>query len=358
MKITAIKTSLLTVPNEPPVSTYYPAVRYVVARVETDAGIEGLGYTMLMGGMGAESVHAYIEHNLVPLLIGENPLEVGKLWQKMYEADRGLRKKGIPVYAMSAIDIGLWDIIGKSMDRPLWQLFGAYTDSIPVYGSGGFLSYSVDEIVEEARGFIEQGCRYYKFKIGRPNVLENVQRVREVRKALGDDVELMVDANQRWDVATNIRVGRMLEDCALYWYEEPVLADNIAQCAEVAKAIPIPVATGENEYTRYGFRDLVDAGAAQILNPDIHRCGGFSEMIKICHHAAAYDIKIAPHLVPELSISVLVSIPNAAVVEGLAGSPDNLWRDPIEIVDGNMRPPNRPGHGMEFSAEALRLYAE
>ena len=357
MKITAIKTSMLKVPNEAPVSTYYPSVTYVAARIQTDAGIEGLGYTMLMGGMGAEAVHAYLQHNLVPRLIGEDPLHVGKLWNRMYDNDRGLRKKGIPVYAISAIDIGLWDILGKSMGRPLWQIFGAHTDKVPVYGSGGFLSYTVDQIVREAQGFLEEGVRHYKLKIGRSDVMEDVTRVGEVRQALGDEVEILADVNQRWDVATNIRVGRMLEDCRLYWYEEPVYADNIEQCAEVARNIRIPVATGENEYTRYGFRDLIQAEAAQFLNPDIHRAGGFTAMLEIAHLAAAYDVKIAPHLVPELSVSVLVSIPNAALVEVLAGAPSNLWRDPVEIAGGYMTPPNRPGHGTEFSKEVLKKYA-
>ncbi len=124
----------------------------------------------------------------------------------------------------------------------------------------------------------------------------------------------------------------------------------------MAAAISIPVATGENEYTRYGFRDLIDARAAQYLNPDIHRCGGFSEMMRISHLAAAYDVKIAPHLVPELSVSVLAAIPNGSLVEVLAGSPENLWEHPVEIVDGHLLPPDRPGHGMTFSAEAIRDY--
>ena len=358
MKISKVTTSTLNVPNGPPVSEYYASNTYIAARIETDQGLQGLGYTMLVGGFGARSVRAYLEESLIPLLIGENPLDVGRLWQKMYENDRGIRKKGVPVYAISAIDIGLWDILAKSMDQPVWRLLGAHAGKMPVYGSGGFLPYSVDQIVTEAEGFRALGCRYYKFKLGRPNLMENVARVREVRKALGDGMEILVDANQRWDVATNIRVANQLEDCALYWYEEPVLADNIAQCAEVARAIATPVATGENEYTRYGFRDLIDHKAARFLNPDIHRCGGFSEMMKIAHLAAAYDVKIAPHLVPELSIHVLVSIPTGALVEFLAGSPDDLWVDPPKIVDGMMAPPDRPGHGMEFSAEAIKRYTE
>ncbi|MBM3558652.1 MAG: mandelate racemase/muconate lactonizing enzyme family protein [Alphaproteobacteria bacterium] len=356
MKITRVTTSTMVVPNDPPVSTYYGANTYVVARIETDAGITGLGYTMLVGGMGSRAVRAYMEESLVPLVVGADPLHIGGIWQRMYENDRGIRKKGIPVYAMSAIDIGLWDILGKSVGRPVWHLLGAQTDRAPVYGSGGFLPYTVDQIVAEAEMFRALGCRHYKFKIGRPNVIENVERVRLVREALGDDMDILVDANQRWDLATNIRVGRMLEEYGLFWYEEPVLADNIDQCAEVAMSISIPVATGENEYTRYGFRDLIATKAAQYLNPDIHRCGGFSEMMKISHLAAAYDIKVAPHLVPELSVSVLVAIPNGSLVEVLAGSPEDLWEDMPKIVDGHMAPPDRPGHGMEFSAGAVKRY--
>jgi len=357
MKITRVATSMLNVPNEPPVSSYYPSNTYVIARIETDGGIEGLGYTMLVGGFGARSVRAYLEESLVPLLTGENPLEVGRLYERMYENDRGIRKKGVPMYAISAVDIGLWDILGKVAGQPVWQLLGGHGGPAPVYGSGGFLPYSIDQLVEEAEGFRAKGCRHYKFKIGRENVLENVERVRALRQMLGDDMEIMVDANQRWDVATNIRVGNLMAECGLYWYEEPVLADNIDQCAEVAHSIPIPVATGENEYTRYGFRDLIEAGAAQYLNPDIHRCGGFSEIIKISHLAAAYDLRIAPHLVPELSVHVLVSIPNAALVEVLAGSPRDLFETPVEIVKGAIAAPAAPGHGVAFTGAALKRYA-
>ena len=156
--------------------------------------------------------------------------------------------------------------------------------------------------------------------------------------------------------ATNIKVGNLLEDCHLFWYEEPVLADNINECAEVARAITAPVATGENEYTRYGFRDLIAAEAAQYLNPDIHRVGGFSEMMKISHLAAAFNVKIAPHLVPELSMHVMAAIPNGSLVEVLAGCPADLFTHPVEIVDGAIALPDRPGHGVEFSREAIERY--
>lgn len=357
MRITAVRTSLLRVPNAPPMSGTYATSAYVVARIQTDEGLEGLGYAMLMGGAGAESVRAYLETSLVPLLEGENPLEIGRLWQKMYENDRGIRKKGIPLYAISAVDIGLWDLLGKSVGRPVWQLWGAYADRIPVYGSGGFLSYSIDEMVREAESFRAHGIGHYKMKIGHADPRKDIERVATLRRALGEDMRIMVDANQRWDVPTNIRVGNRLAELDIHWYEEPVLADNIAQCAAVARAIPIPVATGENEYTRYGFRDLIDAKAAYYLNPDVQRCGGFSEFLKIAHLAAAHDLPIAPHLVPELSVHALVSIPNGAIVEWLSGfDPAGLWRDPFHVVDGMMSAPLRPGHGMEFHPEIVKRY--
>jgi L-alanine-DL-glutamate epimerase-like enolase superfamily enzyme len=357
MKIQQIQTTVLKVPNSPPASTYYPANTYILAHIRTDEGIEGLGYTMLIGGGGAEAVHAYLQNSLIPLLAGENPLETGRVWQKMYENDRGIRKKGVPIYAISALDIGLWDIVGKAAGRPLWQLFGGSGQPVPVYGSGGFLSYSVDQILREAEGFLAQGCRHYKMKIGRPNLMENVERVAAVRKGLGDSVGLMVDANQRWDVATNLKVAPRLEPLDLTWYEEPVLADNIAQCAEVARSIRIPVATGENEATRYGFRDLIEHRAAHYLQPDIHRCGGFTELMRIAHLAAAYDLPIAPHLVPELSIHVLASIPNASFIEWLAGWSPELFADPPRIVAGTLSAPTRPGHGVAFNSDALKRYA-
>ena len=356
MKIKAIKTSTLHVPNPPPRNTYYPYNSYVVARIQTDEGIEGLGYTMLVGGDGASSVRAYLDDNLVPRLIGEDPLFIGKIWEKMYDADRGLRKKGVPVYGMSAIDIGLWDILGKSVGRPVWQLLGAVSDRVSVYGGGGFLSYSVDDLVKEAERGMALGCRYYKMKVGLPDVMENVRRVRDVRKALGDDMKLLVDANQRWDAHTNIKVANLIEQYDIFWYEEPVYADNIDLCAEVARRINIPVATGENEYTRYGFRELIERGAATILNPDITRVGGISEMMKISHLAAAYDVKIAPHIAPELSIHVMAAIPNALLLEWSISRTKGLWREDPQVVDGAISVPNRPGHGMEFSEEALKNY--
>ncbi len=356
MKITAIKTSTLNVTSPPPRNRFYAYNSYIVVRIQTDEGIEGLGYTILVNGAGASTVRAYLQDNLIPLLIGENPLHIGKLWHKMYDSDRGIRKKGIPVYAMSALDIGLWDLLGKSFGKPLWQLWGAVTDRVPAYGGGGFIVYTIAELLKEAESSRAMGYRHYKMKLGLPTVKENVERVRDFRKELGKDMMLMVDVNQRWDVAMNIKVAKLIEEYDIFWYEEPVYADNISQCAEVARRINIPVATGENEYTRYGFRDLIEQKAATILMPDITRCGGFSELLKISHLAAAYDLKMAPHLAAELSVHVMAVVPNALLLEWPITRPADLWREDPQVVDGCVLVPNRPGHGMEFGEAALRKY--
>jgi len=319
-------------------------------------GIEGLGYTMFVGGDGASSVRAYLNDNLIPRLIGDNPLQIGKIWQKMYDADRGLRKKGIPVYAIRAVDIALWDIMGKSVGRPIWQLLGAVTDRAPVYGGGGFRSYSTADLVKEAEADFALGCRYYKMKIGLPDVMENVRRVRDVGKAIGDDIGLLVDADQRWDLHTHIKVAHLIEPYDIFLYEEPVYADNLDRCAEFARRTSIPVATGENEYTRYGFRDIIDKKAAMILNPDSTRAGGISGLLKISHLAAAYDVKIAPHIAPELSIHVMAAIPNALLLARSVSRPIDLRQEDPQIVAGAMVPPARPGHGMEFSEASLKKY--
>ncbi|HEV8473931.1 MAG TPA: mandelate racemase/muconate lactonizing enzyme family protein, partial [Methylomirabilota bacterium] len=238
MKITAIDAFTLAVPTVKPIALDFPEHRLVVARIRTDAGLEGLGYALVFGGGGSEAVEAYTRR-LATLLIGEDPTLVGRLWEKMYRSDRGIRKIGVGGYAVSALDIALWDIAGKAAGLPLAKLWGAVADRVDAYGSGGWGTYSVDDLVAEAKRYVAMGCRYYKMKIHHPDPRENRKRVEAVRKALGDGVGIMVDVNQKLDVHGAIRQARLLEDLDLVWYEEPVLADDPAGCAEVARAIRI-----------------------------------------------------------------------------------------------------------------------
>src|SRR6267143_3994957 len=237
MKITSIDGFVLAVPTPKPMALNYAQQKLVIAEISTDQGIKGLGYSLVFSGGGAEAVLTYLDTRLKPLLLGEDPLAVERLWEKMYRGDRGVRRVGIAGMALSALDIGLWDIAGKAAKLPLYKLWGAVTDRVPAYGSGGWPGYGLDDLLGEAERYARLGCRYYKMKIHHPDPRENRKRVEAVRRALGDRVRLMVDVNQRLDVLGNIRQAALLEDLDLVWYEEPVLADDIAACAEVSEKI-------------------------------------------------------------------------------------------------------------------------
>ena len=356
MKITAIESFVLTVPTPQPMARNYAHQKLVVADIATDGGARGLGYSLVFGGGGAEAVHAYLQARLAPALIGEDPLRVEFLWEKMFRTDMGIKKQGVAAYALSALDIGLWDIAGKAANLPLYKLWGAARDSIPAYGSGGWSNYSERELIAEAEKYAAQGCKYYKMKIHHPDPQENRRRVEAVQRALGGGVRLMVDVNQRLDVLANIRQARALEDLDLVWYEEPVLADDLAACAEVARAIRIPVATGENNYTRFEFRELIERHAARYLMPDVCRALGFSETLRIGHFAAAHQLALAPHVVHELSLQVVGALSNGFLVEFIDWAPPDLFEDMPLCRDGHFAVPDRPGHGIALAKGARGKY--
>ncbi len=356
MKITAVEHFILSVPTPHPISLEFPEHRLVCAVIRTDQGLSGFGYSLVFGGGGAEAVQAYAESRLTPLLIGENPFFVERLWVRMYRGDRGIRRQGIAGYAVSALDIGLWDLVGKAAGLPLYKLWGAVADRIPAYGSGGWSKYSIDDLIAEARRYVALGCRYYKMKIHHPDPRVNRQRVEAVRQALGDGVGLMVDVNQRLDVLGAIRQAALLEDLDLLWFEEPVLADDVAACAEVARAIRIPIATGENHQTRFEFRDLIERGAARYLMPDVCRANGFSETLRIGHLAAAHQVALSPHVVHELSLHVVGALSNGFLVEFIDWAPADLFEGMPRCEDGHFRIPDRPGHGITLAPGAERKY--
>jgi L-alanine-DL-glutamate epimerase-like enolase superfamily enzyme len=356
MKITAIDTCLLEVPTPKPISLEFPFHKLVAAEIATDAGLKGLGYSLVFGGGGAEAVLAYLDTRLKPLLLDEDPRQVERLWDKMYRGDRGVRRVGIAGMALSALDIGLWDLAAKAAGLPLYRLWGGFNDRIPAYGSGGWGRYTEKDLIEEAERYAAMGCRYYKMKIHHPDPLANRARVAAVRKALGPGVRMMVDANQKYDVETNVRQAGLLEEFDLVWYEEPVLADDLQACAAVAQRIKIPVATGENNYTRYEFRDLLERKGATYLMPDVCRANGYSETLKIGHLAAAHGVQVSPHVVHELSLQVCGALANGFLVELIDWTPPDLFEEKPECKDGHFRIPDRPGHGIAFTRKALDKY--
>src|SRR4051812_43591706 len=346
MKIISIDTCLLSVPTPKPMALQYPQHKLVVAELATDEGVRGLGYSLVFNGGGAEAVLAYLDTRLKPALLGEDPLFVERLWEKMFRVDMGIRKQGIAGYALSALDIGLWDIAGKCAKLPLYKLWGAVSDRVAAYGSGGWSKYSVEELIAEAQKYAAQGCKYYKMKIHHPDAAVNASRVGAVKKALGPGVRMMVDVNQGRDVLGNQVQARLLEEFDLLWYEEPVLADDYDGLAEVARTIKIPVALGENHFTRWEFKELLARKAAKYLMPDVCRANGFSETLRIGRLAAAHGAIVTPHLIHEISIHVVGALANGFLVEYMDWAPPDLFEELPPVKDGFIRIPEKPGHGM------------
>jgi D-arabinonate dehydratase len=368
MRINDISSAVVSIPLQIPTAfatTMVTAREYVVVWVEGDQGLSGLGFTV-GGRYSGEGhlIHTVIQHNLKPLLVNEHVYSVERLWERMFRTTLLMGRRGAVLRAMSALDIALWDIIAKAAGRPLYQLLGGYRDQVPAYASGGYYRQDkgLDGLADEMRRYVDMGFSSVKMKIGRLEPREDAERVRVARQALGPEVRLAVDANNAWrDAASAIRVARMLENYDIWWLEEPVMPDNIPASAEIAAALDIPVASGEIEATRWGFRDLLERHAADILQPDATVAGGISEWIKIAHMAAAWDIPVAPHWMANLHVHLLAAIPNGLAVEFFVLEEDvfnfeRIVREPLQPVNGMLQVPQRPGHGVELDDEAVARY--
>ena len=356
MKITAVDTCVLTVPTRRQMALQFPHHKLVVAQISTDEGARGLGYSMVFNGGGAEAVHTYLETRLKPALIGEDPLYVERLWEKMFRVDMGIKKQGVAAYALSAADIALWDLVAKVAKLPLHKLWGAHSDLVPCYGSGGWGKYAEKDLIEEAERYAAQGVKYYKMKIHDPDPRVNRKRVEAVHKALGGKVRMMVDVNQRLDVLGNVRQAALLEDLDLVWYEEPVLADDLSALQQVRESIRIPIATGENNFTRWEFRDLIERRGATFLMPDVCRANGYSETMRIGRLAAAHQLQVAPHVAHEISLPVVGALPNGFLVEYMDWHPDDLFEETPACREGQFRIGDKPGHGVAITPAAMKKY--
>ena len=364
MKITDVKTTLLSLPHLRGIQD--ATIRHVgkgraacFVHIITDSGLEGLSPSG--GGRAGQTL---IEGTFKELLVGQDPLNIEKIWDDLFWCVRGVGRKGLAFCALSAVDVALWDLKAKHFNAPLYQLLGPYTDTVPVYGSGGWTNFNIEELVAEQTGYVERGFKAIKMKVGKDfgkSEREDIQRLAAVREAVGDDIEIYIDANNGYYAKQAIYMGKAFEEYRVGWFEEPVLADDIDGLAAIAKAINIPVATGEHEYTKFGFKELIARGGADIVQPDVGRVGGITEWMKVAHLAHAFNLPVAPHAYQLIHLHLACATPNLKVVEylGIAEESDKIvykeWSAP---KDGMWSPdPNKPGLGLELDPEAVEKYA-
>jgi L-alanine-DL-glutamate epimerase-like enolase superfamily enzyme len=365
MKIKEIKTTLLHVPHvkgiqdatiRHPTSGRSQCFVHVIA----DNGLEGLG---LSAGGGA--LRELVEKNLKEILIGQEALNIEKLWDDMFWRVRGIGRKGLAFCAISAIDIALWDLKAKYYETPLYKLLGPYTDSVPIYGSGGWTDFDLDGLLAEQMSYVERGMKAVKMKVGKDfgqSEKEDVERLAAVRQAVGDDIEVFIDANNGYYAKQAIRMAREFEPYRVGWFEEPVLADDIEGLAAIVRAIDIPVATGEHEYTKFGFKDLIARGGADIVQPDVGRVGGITEWMKVAHLAHSFNLPVAPHAYQLIHLPMACATPNLRIVEylGVVEEADRVWYKEFPEPDKNgmwSPDPTKHGLGLELDPVAVKKYA-
>ena len=338
------------------------ALGFTIVRITTDQGLEGIGVTY--HEVGGEATRALIEKNKAPRLIGREPLETEVIWNDFFGYLRGVGRKGLMFCALSAVDIALWDLKGKIFDVPLYRLLGGTKTRIPVYGSGGWTSYSDDELVEEMRGIVRSGYKMIKFKVGvdgARNLRRDAKRVGMVRDAVGPEIGIMLDANNCWDAATAAQFANRVRELDIMFLEEPVLADDMPGLARFRRATDIPLATGEHEYTKYGVRDLILNEAADIVQADGTRAGGYTEMLKIAALTQAWNLKFAPHAMENIHLHLVSAVSNALFLERLLafeGITARTFKNAPLPKNGFMEIPNLPGLGLELDMDFIRDHAE
>ena len=386
MKITSLRATWVHVPipyERQHVSDFGRIASFdsVLVKVETDDGLVGWGEAKAGVGSAASAygLAAIINRDLAPLLVGQDPRDVSRLWDVMYNTpregfalDRGhvlpqLGRRGLSISAIAGVDIALWDLLGKSLGAPVWRLLGGRrAERMPAYASGGWADEA--RIGEQLLGYVAQGgFRAVKMRVGvmdgEPH--RSAARVRAARQALGPDVKLMADAHGTWTVAEAKAFCRMVEDCDLYWLEEPVTADDKTGLAEVRRASAVPIATGESEFTRHDFREIAELRAADVLQPDLAIAGGITEGVRIGAIASAFNLRLAPHLwsgAPAFAAGVALAASQSAgfILEySLGANPllHELVHEKFAVVDGQLELPDRPGLGIEVDEGFVRRHA-
>ncbi len=343
-----------------------------IVEVETDEGITGVGEAF---GFSPKATKGMIENSLRPRLIGENPIDTNRLWDMLYTITRMEGQKGVALMALSAVDIALWDIKGKFWHVPVADLLGGrYRERVETYPTGLYRKNVPDQtqaLIAEAWGYLEQGYKAMKLKIGF-GLQDDLQKIRALRKAIGPEPRLMLDANCAYNASEAIWLGKRIEELDIFWFEEPIPPEDIQGHLEFKAKVNIMLAAGESEFSRYGFRELIARRAVDIVQPDLCAVGGFSEMLKIIALATAWNLRCIPHvwgtaigLAANLQLQAAMPHfptslnPEESLME-YDRTPNPLRHELIEeefLMEGTKMPiPFRPGLGVTLNRKAMEKY--
>ncbi|HEV3201317.1 MAG TPA: mandelate racemase/muconate lactonizing enzyme family protein [Bryobacteraceae bacterium] len=355
MKITAIETDLL---KNPPGTPYYDAIHQlgvdngsVVLRLRTDAGITGWAHSsfgMIAGG--PRVVQTILQEEIKPVLIGKDPAFPRRIRADLWKALEYQGVGGVAQFAIAAVDIAIWDILGKNAGLPVYKMLGAYRDRMPVYSMCGWYYDNDNDLSRFRRAVeaaVEQGYHAVKIKVGRNSLDDDVKRIRLALDTVGKGRRLMVDANQNFNRNEALRRGRVYQEMGCFWYEEPMPPQEMEGYAELAHALDMRIATGENLNTKYAFADLIARRGADVVQPDNRRAGGVTEWMEIAAIADGYGLELASHGGGATNLNMLLAMPNAIYMETSGAR---------KMVDGEVSAPEEPGMSSEVPAADIQKY--
>lgn len=323
----------------------------IFVEIDTADGLSGRGYSYTIGTGGGAVLS--IVRELLPQLIGAEAAQIEGLWNTLFSSTRATTVGAITSLALAAVDTALWDLKCLGAGLPLWQVAGGFRPSVPLYDTeGGWLHLTTDELVAGAVASQAAGWPGLKLKVGKPNAQEDRERLQAVRDAVGDRMDLMVDANQSMTAAEAIRRARAFDDVNLFWFEEPLPADDVSGHELLARSTSIPIAVGESLYSIGQFRDYLQRGAASIIQVDVARIGGITPWLKVAHLAESFNVAVCPHFLMELHVSLAAAVPNGRYVEHIPQL-RAITTSEMVIENGQAVAPSDAGLGIPWDLDAI-----
>lgn len=357
-RVVGIKLSSVVMPLHAPISDAkvlagrqkpMTEVTFLFAEIKTEQGFEGIGYSYSKRAGGrAQYRHAC---DIADSLLGEDPSDIARIWEKLVWAGASVGRSGLSTQAIAAFDVALWDLKARRANLPLAKLLGAHRDSVRCYNtSSGFLSSPIEEVREKITESLEFGIGAVKLKVGQPDPMIDLQRIEQVREHIGGNVPLAIDANQQWDRTTALRFGRIVEQFNLTWIEEPLDAYDFEGHAMLAAELATPIATGEMLTSVDEHLGLIAANSVDFIQPDAPRVGGITPFLRICALADQKKLQLAPHYCMEIHLHLTAAYSREPWVEHFDWS-DKMFEHRLEVKDGRMIVPNRPGLGLVPSGQ-------
>jgi L-alanine-DL-glutamate epimerase-like enolase superfamily enzyme len=357
MKIERVETNYYRLPLEPMGDAGHGAIdteELITLELQAE-GLTGHGYAYTIG-RGGRAIRSLIDDDIAPLILGQDATDIRGLWDLMWQRLLYVGRGGLASFAIAAVDVALWDLRGARERKPLYALLDAEPREIPAYGSGVDLPKPLNGLLEQTEGFMERGFPGVKVKIGRKDPREDEERVEAVRDLVGDEVDLMVDANMAWDAAEALERGRRLQRFELFWYEEPTIPEDVAGHAMISREMEVPVAVGESLHSPHEFRRYVDEAAATVLQIDPITNGGITASLDALKMADRAGLSTSSHYTDELSAHLLCAAKDPVYLEKHAFALDQYLEEPQVVTNGRVRPTESPGTGLRFDAEALAPY--